>query len=163
MPCHPPQPLILLVDDEPVNIEILHEILQEDYEILFATHGGEALQVAAAQRPDLILLDVMMPNMDGREVCTRLKSNPDLRAIPVIFVTAMGGEREETIGLEAGAVDYITKPVNPAVVRLRVKNHLELKRNCPGRRPDREGLTWKPSYGSRFPHEPRYDNYLPTA
>ncbi|MEO5339876.1 MAG: response regulator [Magnetococcus sp. MYC-9] len=129
MPLNPQAHAILIVDDEPVNIEVLNEILQDDYRILFATHGEEALEVASAQRPDLILLDVMMPGMDGREVCARIKADPDLRDIPVIFVTAMARDQHEMTGLEAGAVDYITKPVSPAVVQLRVRNHLELKQH----------------------------------
>ncbi|MBF0161112.1 MAG: response regulator [Magnetococcales bacterium] len=129
MPLPPQTQVVLIVDDEPVNIEVLNEILQDDYRVLFATRGVDALEIARAQRPDLILLDVMMPEMDGREVCARIKADPDLQEIPVIFVTAMSGEMDETIGLEAGAVDYITKPVSPAVVQLRVKNQLELKRH----------------------------------
>ncbi|MEO5354203.1 MAG: response regulator [Magnetococcus sp. XQGC-1] len=124
-----PAQVILIIDDEPVNIEVLNEILQDDYTVLFATNGADGLRLAAAQRPDLILLDIMMPQMDGREVCARLKSDPDLQEIPVIFVTAMAGDLDETTGLAAGAVDYITKPVSPTVVQLRVRNQLELKQH----------------------------------
>lgn len=121
---------ILIVDDVPINIRILIEILKiPDYEIFAATSGKAALELAVAENPDLILLDIMMPHIDGYEVCKKLKSNSDTKHIPIIFVTAMGEEDDETRGLELGAVDYITKPVNPPIVKARVKNHLELKRN----------------------------------
>jgi diguanylate cyclase (GGDEF)-like protein len=119
---------VLIVDDAPTNIEILCEALSDTCEILFATGGAEALEIARDQTPDLILLDVMMPEMDGYEVCTRLKSEPRTRAIPVIFVTAKDLEEDEARGLEIGAIDYVTKPISPAIVRARVRNHLELKR-----------------------------------
>lgn len=119
---------ILVVDDEPGNIELLNETLQENYRIIFATNGPDALSLVATQKPDLILLDIMMPEMDGREVCKRLKQDNDLAEVPVIFVTAMSDEQDETAGLALGAVDYLTKPINPTIVQLRVKNHLELKR-----------------------------------
>ncbi|MBF0428222.1 MAG: response regulator [Magnetococcales bacterium] len=122
-------PVILVVDDEPVNIEVLNAVLQDDYNVLFATNGLDALQIAATHRPDLILLDIMLPEMDGREVLSRLQADVNLCDIPVIFVTAMSGEGEEAAGLELGAVDYMTKPINPAVVHLRVKNQLELKQH----------------------------------
>ncbi len=120
---------VLIVDDEAVNIEVLNEILLDDYRVLFATNGADALAVVRSQRPDIILLDIMMPGMDGREVCRRLKADPGTSAIPVVFITAMTGEKEERIGLEMGAVDYIYKPINPDVVRLRVKNQLELQQH----------------------------------
>ena len=119
---------ILIVDDIPSNIQVLNETLRGEYRIFFATSGRDALKLAAEVQPDLILLDVMMPEMDGREVCRWLKAEPLLRDIPVVFVTAMAQEDDEATGLELGAVDYITKPFNPALVRLRVRNHLELKR-----------------------------------
>ena len=97
-------------------------------DILFATHATEALDVAKREQPDLILLDVMMPGMDGYTTCAVLKSAVETRDIPVIFVTALAGEEDEARGLEAGAIDYITKPVSPPIVRARVRNHLELKR-----------------------------------
>lgn len=129
MPVDARIPVLLVVDDEPVNIEILNEILQDDYKILFATNGLDALEVAAAQKPDLILLDVMMPELDGREVCLRMKADARLQEIPIIFISALSGQEDEVVGLEVGAVDYITKPVNPEIVRLRVKTHLELKQH----------------------------------
>lgn len=119
---------LLLVDDEPVNIQILHRILEEDgYEFLFATDGKSGLGLATRQRPDMILLDVMMPDMDGYEICRKLKDDPVTADIPVIFVTAMGQMEDEEKGLNLGAVDYLTKPLGPSIVRARVRNHMQLK------------------------------------
>jgi len=120
---------ILIVDDTPTNIQILDEVLKDEYEIYFAVNGKDALQNAATVIPDLILLDIMMPEMDGYEVCRNLKDNSQLKDIPVIFITALDQAEHETEGLELGAIDYITKPFNPAIVRLRVKNHIELKKH----------------------------------
>lgn len=120
-------PRLLVVDDQPVNIRVLHQIFQEEAEVLMATSGAQALEVAAREKPDLILLDIVMPDIDGLSVCRRLKRSPDLVDIPVIFVTAQSSAEEETAGLEAGAVDFITKPVNPSVVRARVNTHLLLR------------------------------------
>ncbi|MDF1613680.1 PleD family two-component system response regulator [Desulfurivibrio dismutans] len=122
------QATILAVDDSPMNIQILHEILHPTHRVLFATNGADALEVAAESLPDLILLDIMMPEMDGYEVCRRLKEDPRTRRIPVIFVTALSENEDEAKGLDLGAIDYLTKPVNRAVVLARVMNHLELKR-----------------------------------
>jgi len=119
---------ILIVDDQTANIQILGNILRDDYQLFFATSGEQALEQAQARRPDLILLDVVMPAMDGYEVCRRLKADEFTRDIPVVFVTAMGEEKNEEDGLEAGAIDYLVKPVSPPIVRMRVRNHLELKR-----------------------------------
>ena len=124
----PARQTVLIVDDAPANIEVLSEALSDEYEVLFATSGQDALDVAAEQHPDLILLDVMMPEMDGYEVCTRLKGDTKTQTIPIIFVTAMDHEEEETKGLNVGAIDYLAKPIRPAIVRARVRNHLELKR-----------------------------------
>jgi diguanylate cyclase (GGDEF)-like protein len=124
----PERATILIVDDEPINIEVLAGILESDYEVVFATDGAQALELAETARPDLVLLDVVMPGMDGYEVCTRLKRNADTAGIPVIFATALGDRDAETRGLELGAVDYVTKPINPPTVRVRVRNHVELKR-----------------------------------
>jgi diguanylate cyclase (GGDEF)-like protein len=118
---------ILIVDDAPINIQILNEALKESYRVFFATSGKDAIRLAASAVPDMILLDIMMPDMDGFEVCRVLKGDPVTREIPVIFITAMNQQENETIGLELGAADYITKPFNPDIVRLRVRNHLELK------------------------------------
>ena len=120
------QPVLLLVDDEPTNLRVLRTVLQEQYRLLFAKSGEEALQLVQKEQPDLILLDVMMPGLTGFDVCARLKANPATSAIPVIFVTALKDEMDETKGFEVGAVDYITKPISPAVVRARVKTHLSL-------------------------------------
>ncbi len=125
---HGPRQTILIIDDTPVNIRILSELLVDDYEILFSTSGTDGLQRAHIERPDLILLDIMMPGMDGYEVCRRLKADPALETIPVIFVTALGQEADEAKGLQIGAIDYITKPISPPIVKARVKNHLKLKR-----------------------------------
>ena len=119
---------VMIVDDTPANIEILSESLGDEYELFFATSGADALELIRADKPDLILLDIMMPGMDGYQLCSILKGDPSTRDIPVIFVTAMIGEEEEIKGLELGAIDYLTKPISPHIVRARVKNHLELKR-----------------------------------
>lgn len=118
---------ILIVDDTPVNIEILNEALESEFDTYFAVTGTDALQKAQSIRPDLILLDVMMPEMDGFTVCSELKSRDLLKEIPVIFITALNKPEDESKGLKLGAVDYVTKPFNPDLVLLRVRNHLELK------------------------------------
>ncbi|WP_370293407.1 HD-GYP domain-containing protein [Thalassolituus sp.] len=120
--------LILCVDDEVNNLKVLRVALQGTYDLLFAKSGKEALALASERQPDLILLDVMMPEMDGFEVCRRLKQDAQLAAVPVIFVTALQDEADEEVGLECGAVDYITKPISTAIVKARVKNHLSLVR-----------------------------------
>jgi putative two-component system response regulator len=121
-------PVLLAVDDESTNLQLLRQILQDRYSLLFAKDGPRALELAAKEQPDLILLDVMMPDMTGYEVCRRLKADPATEAIPVIFVTALTDTTDEVDGFEAGAVDYITKPVSPAVVKARVRLHLSLVR-----------------------------------
>lgn len=122
-------PKILVVDDEPANIELIAAVLEEDGDILFATSGASALAVAEAERPDIVLLDVMMPDLDGFEVCRRLKDNPATAQIPVIFVTSLDQETDEEIGLSLGAVDYVSKPISGPIARARVRTHLELKRH----------------------------------
>ena len=122
------RPLILAVDDEASNLQLLRQILQDHYRLLFAKDGARALELANKEKPDLILLDVMMPGMNGYEVCAALKANPLTAPIPVIFVTALSDTADELEGFEAGAVDYITKPVSPPVVRARVRTHLSLVR-----------------------------------
>jgi putative two-component system response regulator len=122
------RPKLLLVDDEPTNLQVLRQILQDDYRLLFAKDGDKALELAAREAPALVLLDVMMPGMTGHEVCARLKAQPATAAIPVIFVTALADVEDEARGFEVGAVDYITKPVSPAIVRARVRTHLSLVR-----------------------------------
>jgi len=119
---------ILLVDDAPANLEALNAVLGADYELIFATSGKEAIDLARAQLPDLILLDVVMSGMDGYEACRQLKTDPRTAGIPVIFVTAMDHEEDEAAGLEAGAIDYLTKPIRAGIVKARLRNHLELKR-----------------------------------
>ncbi|WP_371322905.1 two-component system response regulator [Dechloromonas sp. ZY10] len=121
------QSTILVVDDTPENLAVLGELLQPYYRVRAANSGSRALQIAGAQPPDLILLDVMMPEMDGYEVLSRLRSAPATRDVPVIFVTAMDGVADEEHGLEQGAVDYIAKPIRPSIVLARVRAHLELK------------------------------------
>ena len=119
-----PRHTLLVVDDQPLNIQVLHQAFAADHRVLKALGGAEALQVCRQHRPDLILLDVVMPGMDGFEVCRQLKADPLTRDIPVIFVTAHDDASHETRGLELGAVDFIVKPINAAVVRARVKTHL---------------------------------------
>lgn len=121
------KPSVLIVDDVPANIRLLADCLREDYAIRVATGGAEALAQAGRSRPDIVLLDVVMPDLDGYEVCRRLKADPATADIPVIFVTAKQAPEDEAYGLSLGAVDYVVKPVSPAVARARVKNHLELR------------------------------------
>ncbi len=121
---------VLIVDDTPQNIHVLMETLKDSYKIVAATSGAKALQLAVREPlPDLILLDVMMPEMSGYEVCERLKADPLTEKIPVIFVTALHEAGDEEKGLELGALDFITKPFHPALVKARVRNQLELKRH----------------------------------
>ena len=116
------------MDDIHENLHALMNILRDDYAILAATSGDKALELARrAPLPDLILLDIMMPGMDGHEVCRRLKADPHTRDIPVIFLTSLSDEDDERLGLELGAEDYIIKPISPPIVRARVKTHLKLK------------------------------------
>ncbi len=119
---------ILVVDDTPDNLTLLSGLLKEQYRVRIANGGARALQVAASPPlPDLILLDVMMPEMDGYEVCRRLKGNPETAGIPVIFLTARTGVEDEERGFAAGAVDYIPKPISPPILRARVATHLSLR------------------------------------
>lgn len=117
---------LLVVDDTPENIDVLREILREDYTIKVATSGALAIKIAVEQLPDLILLDIKMPVMDGYETCRQLKENEATQHIPVIFVTALKEIEGEALGFELGAADYITKPVSPPIVRARVRAHLAL-------------------------------------
>jgi diguanylate cyclase (GGDEF)-like protein len=120
---------ILIVDDQPTNIQILAEALQPSYEIMAAISGSDALEVLlGSDKPDLVLLDVMMPGIDGYEVCRRIKKSEKTKSIPIIFVTAQSGAQEEEFGLNLGAVDYISKPYSLPIVLARVRNHLRMKR-----------------------------------
>jgi diguanylate cyclase (GGDEF)-like protein len=119
---------ILIVDDAMENIQILHHALQDDHDVLFAMNGAKAIEIAQNQRPDLILLDAVMPEMDGYDVCAALRALPATRDIPIIFVTALKTPEDETRALDAGAADFISKPVNAAVVRARVRTQMTVKR-----------------------------------
>jgi diguanylate cyclase (GGDEF)-like protein len=121
------KPKLLVVDDQPINIQVMHQVFGGDYQVFMATSGTQALSICQTNPPDLVLLDIVMPGMDGFEVCTELKANDATCNIPVIFVTAHTDAAQETHGLSLGAVDFIAKPVNPAVVRARVKTQLTLK------------------------------------
>lgn len=118
---------VMVVDDSKTNIDILVDLLGAEYDIRVARDGVTALELMRQTPPDLVLLDIMMPGMDGIEVCRRMQADPVLQDIGVIFVTAMVESLNEQQGLEVGAVDYITKPIQPAIVKLRIRNHLELK------------------------------------
>lgn len=121
-----PRPTLLLVDDEPANLQILRHTLQQDFRLLFAKDGFKALELAQRELPDLILLDIMMPQLSGYEVCQALKADQSTRHIPIIFVTALWQPNDEKMGLGMGAVDYIFKPFNPAILQARIRNHLSL-------------------------------------
>jgi len=120
---------VLVVDDQRLNLNILHGLLKDDYQVMVATSGEQGLKAATTGRPDLILLDINMPGMDGYEVCQRLKQDPVTTKIPIIFITAMSESEDETRGLELGAADYITKPFHAAVVRARVNTQIRLKQH----------------------------------
>ena len=120
-------PTILVVDDTPTNAALLNRFLNRDYRVKLANNGIKALQLIAAEPPDLILLDIMMPDMDGYEVCRRLKADPVTQHIPVIFLTAKSETEDEEEGFAAGAVDFIHKPISLPIVAARVKTHLQIK------------------------------------
>jgi diguanylate cyclase (GGDEF)-like protein len=121
---------ILVVDDAMENVQILNGALENEHEVLFALSGDKALEIARTQHPDLILLDAMMPGKDGYAVCKELRGAAETRDIPVIFITALKTPEDETRALAAGAADFITKPVNAAVVRARVRTQLTVKRQA---------------------------------
>jgi len=116
---------ILIVDDEKQNRTLLTELLQDSYNIVLAKNGTQALEKTQSRAPDLILLDVLMPEMDGHAVIRALKANDNTRHIPVIFISALNSAGDEELGLELGAVDYIAKPFHPPIVRVRIRNHLQ--------------------------------------
>ncbi|MEI6412828.1 MAG: diguanylate cyclase [Pseudomonadota bacterium] len=118
---------ILVVDDERTNLLLLRGILKGDYEVFTAQSGEEALKLAALQQPEVILLDVIMPGLDGYEVCTRLKENSLTQDSLVLFISGLNSPAEEAKGLAAGAIDSLPKPINPALVKARVRNYVELK------------------------------------
>ena len=123
------KPTLLLVDDAPNNIILLNDIFRDEFKIRAAPNGAKALHLAQQEpKPDLILLDIMMPDMDGFEVCRRLKADPATAAIPVIFISAISEEADEIKGFELGAVDFIAKPINPPVVLTRVHTHLKQRK-----------------------------------
>lgn len=120
--------LVLVVDDNPQNLQVLGPMLEKKgYDVAFATSGEQALEFASGEKPDLVLLDIMMPGMDGYQVCERLKKEKTTASIPVIFLTAKSDTDDIVRGFEAGGVDYVTKPFNSAELLARVKTHLELK------------------------------------
>ena len=123
------KPTILVVDDTPANLQLMSGLLQDDYKVKAATSGEKALKIAFTDpQPDLILLDIMMPEMDGYEVCKQLKADEKTNQIPIIFLTAKAETQDEALGLSLGAVDYITKPVSPPIAMARIKTHIELYR-----------------------------------
>lgn len=122
------RPQLLVVDDQRANIQALFQALQADHNVSMATSGAQTLALCSSQPPDLVLLDVVMPGMDGFEVCRQLKADDDTKDIPVIFVTGHNDEEAETRGLDVGGADFISKPINPRIVRARVKTQLTMKR-----------------------------------
>lgn len=121
------RPKILVVDDQPINIRVIHGLFKNQFDVVMAMNGEQALSQAELHRPDLIVLDVMMPDMDGHEVCRRLKANPHTRAVPVVFVTAHNDPADEIQGIALGAIDFISKPINAVLVAARVTTYITLK------------------------------------
>lgn len=121
------RPTVLVIDDEPFNLSLMDELLNKDYLIQKADNGPDALKLAFADPPDLILIDVMMPNMDGFEVCRLLKNDPTTLHVPVIFITAKNEIRDEELGFNVGAADFIHKPISAPIVAARVRTHLKIK------------------------------------
>lgn len=118
---------ILIIDDSIDHIKILIALLEDLYDVYFAKSGREGLAILPSVCPDLILLDIMMPKMDGFDICKKIKNEPQWQETPIIFISAQGADEDETKGLELGAIDYITKPFSPVIVRARIKNHLQLR------------------------------------
>lgn len=121
------RPRVLVVDDTPLNLSLMDNILSGEFSVQLVDSGAKALELAAAAPPDLILLDVMMPGMDGFEVCRKLKADPATSHVPVIFVTAKNEIKDEELGFEVGASDFIHKPVSAPIVLARVRTHLKIK------------------------------------
>jgi CheY-like chemotaxis protein len=136
---------LLVVDDQPINIQVMYQAFGSDYQVFMATSGEQALTICNNNPPDLILLDIVMPGMDGFEVCKRLKSDEATSHIPIIFVTAHTDAAQETRGLSLGAVDFIAKPVSPPIVLARVRTHLALKATADFRF-SRHGDWWLPPW-----------------
>jgi len=122
------KPRILIVDDDPINIQLLAKALQATYDICIATNGFDAIDQVKETSPDLLILDVMMPDLSGFDVCKIIKSEEAYADIPILFLTAMGTIESEITGLKLGGIDYLTKPVKIDLLELRVRNHIELKR-----------------------------------
>lgn len=121
------KPKLLIVDDQAINIRVLHELFRQECDLLMATDGEQAIALCRSELPDLVLLDIVMPNVDGHEVCRRLKADPLTQDIPIIFLTGQNSAPDEVRGFVLGAVDFISKPIHPIIVRARVKTHLALK------------------------------------
>jgi diguanylate cyclase (GGDEF)-like protein len=121
------RPRLLIADDQPINIRVLHALFANECDVFMATSGAEAVRICRAQSPDLILLDVVMDDIDGHEVCRQLKADPLTADLPVIFITSQSQDEDEVTALELGAVDFISKPINPVIVKARVRTHLTLK------------------------------------
>lgn len=150
------QQTILIVDDAKANINVLSELLRSDFRIRATTSGEKALEIAFSDNPpDLILLDILMPDMDGYEVCKRLKESSQTKNIPVIFITGKVSEEDEIYGFNIGAVDYITKPFKPVVVKARVNTHAELRRH----RDYLEGISYMDGL-TNIPNRRKFDEYL---
>jgi diguanylate cyclase (GGDEF)-like protein len=146
---------ILVVDDSPSIQESLFELLQDPYDVFVASNGADALELVAAEAPDLVLLDVVMPGMDGYAVCQRLKASPDTADIPVVFLTGLHQDEDEVRGLEAGAIDYLSAPFHPFLVKARVKNHIEAKRSHDALK----GLSFLDGL-TGIPNRRRFDDFL---
>ena len=121
------KPKILVVDDQPINIRVIHGLFKSQFDVVMAMNGEQALSQAEQHRPDLIILDVMMPDMDGYEVCRRLKANDKTSHVPVVFVTAHSDPADEKQGIAMGAIDFISKPINAVLVEARVKTYIAFK------------------------------------
>ncbi len=122
------RPIILLVDDEPINISVLAEFLSQEYRVLFAQSGKEALRLVYEKSPDLVLLDIGLPDISGYDICRELKTKQLTQNIPIVFSTAKDSAEDEVIGLNLGASDYITKPYNMSLIKARVRNQIRLKK-----------------------------------